>query len=262
MSRKIPSQWLCGLALIGFFWPLQAFALSVPDCAGPVVAAKAQIAPVESDGALDLRDGRTALLEGIRLPGADRPGSPIAAAALSKLRALAMVEPLILAVVDPKQDRYGRLRVQAFGAEWLQITLLKLGLARVAILPDRGECSAELYQAETEARQAKRGLWALPEFAVRRAQGFSAPADSYQIVEGEVANIGSSRGRVFLDFNADYRQGFSAMIASGDKKAFRGSNPALRDLAGHTVRLRGLVEYVNGRPQIALASPKQVELLN
>jgi Staphylococcal nuclease homologue len=247
--------------LVGWLWPLQALAVSVPDCAGPALVAKAQITRVVPDGALVLSDGRTAVLEGIRFPGADRPASPIAAAALARLRALAMAEPLVLAAAAPNQDRYGRLRVQAFGTDWLQSALLKQGLARVAVLPDRGECSAEFYRAETEARRDKRGIWALPDFAVRRAEGFSAPAGSFQIVEGMVANVGFSRGRVFLDFNADYRKGFSAMIASEDKKAFRGSDPALRDLTGHTIRLRGLVEYVNGRPQIALASPKQVEIL-
>jgi endonuclease YncB( thermonuclease family) len=262
MPRKILPRRLSALALIGLLWPLQAFALSLPDCAGPVAMAKAQIIRVEPDGALILSDGRTVLLAGVRLPGADRPGSPVAAAALAKLRGLAMARPVTLAAVQPREDRYGRLRVQAFGTEWLQTALLKQGLARVAVLPDRGECSAEFYQAETEARRAGRGIWALPEFAVRQAQGFSAPAGSFQVIEGQVANVGVSQGRVFLDFNADYRQGFSAMIASEDKKAFRGSEPALRDLAGHVIRLRGLVEYVSGRPEIALASPKQVELLN
>ncbi len=261
MPRKILSPRFSALALIGWLWPLQAVAISLPDCAGPVAVAQAQITRVESDGALVLSDGRTVLLEGIRLPGADRPGSAVAAAALAKLRGLAMARSLTLAAVQPKADRYGRLRVQAFAMVWLQTALLEEGLARVAVLPDRDECSADFYRAETEARRAGRGIWALPEFAVRQAQGFSAPAGSFQIIEGQVANVGFSQGRVFLDFNADYRQGFSAMIASEDKKAFRGSDPALRDLAGRTVRLRGLVEYISGRPEIALASPKQVELL-
>lgn len=260
MPHKFPSRWVAGLAFVGLLGPLRAHALGLPGCAGPVAISGARVVRVDPDGTMVLADGRMAGLEGIRLPGADRPASAIAAAALARLRDLA-AQPLELAAFTLRQDRYGRLRVEAFGRCWLQTTLLKEGLARVALLPDRGECSVDFYKAESDARQARRGLWALPAFAVRRAKGFSAPAGSFQVVEGCVVNVGGSRGRVFLDFNADYRQGFSATVAPDDKKAFRGSHPALRDLAGHVIRLRGIVERFNGRPEIALSSPKQVELL-
>ena len=261
MPRISSLRWIVSLAFAGLVVPLQAFASALPDCAGPVKVSGAHVVRVAQDGGLILADGRTALLEGIRLPRADRPGSAIAAAAVARLRDLATVQPLTLTAAPPGQDRYGRLRVEAFGSDWLQTALLKEGLARVSVLADRGECSVDFYQAESAARRARRGLWALPAFAVRQAKGFSAPAGSFQIVEGQVVNVGGSRGRVFLDFNADYRQGFSATVAPGDKQAFRGSHPALRDLAGHVIRLRGIVEYFSGRPEIALSSPKQVELL-
>jgi endonuclease YncB( thermonuclease family) len=249
------------LILTGFLFPAAACAMPLPDCAGAVEVAHAHIVRVEKNGALILSDGRAVLLEGIRLPGADRPGDVIAATALDVLRELAMKEPLTLTSTLPKEDRYDRVRVQAFGNNWLQVELLQRGLARAYIAPDREECSPDFYEAEVEARQARRGLWALPEYAVRKAASFSAPPGSFQVVEGRIVNVATHDGRVFLDFNMDFHKGFSAIIAPDDHKAFRGSDPALEDLAGHEVRLRGIVEEFNGRPEIGLFNPKQVEFL-
>jgi len=251
------------LFLVPFLLSRPSLAMPLPDCGGAVETGPAQVLRVEKDGALALNDGRVVVLEGIRLPGADRPADPIAAKALDALRGLAMKGPLTLASTTPKEDRYGRLRVQAFADVWLQVELLKRGLARVSIMPDRQECSPDLYDAEIEARNAGRGLWAFPEFAVRKAAGFSAPEASFQVVEGHVFNVASPPGgRAFLDFDADFRKGFSAVIAPEDRKAFRNSDPALTDLAGHDVRIRGTVINFNGRPEIALFNPRQIELIN
>jgi endonuclease YncB( thermonuclease family) len=249
------------LILAGTVLPHPALAMPLPDCAGKTEVTSANVVRVEKNGALILKDGKAILLQGIRLPGADRPSDPIASSALDALRALAMKQTLTLTVTPPEQDRYDRLHVQAFGDVWLQTELLKRGLARVSIAPDRQECSPDFYEAEVEARNAKRGLWALPEFAVRQAGSLSAPTGSFQIVEGRVLNVASHDGRVFLDFSLDYRKGFSATIAPEDRKAFRDSDPALEELVGRKIRVRGIVESFNGRPEIALSNPRQVELL-
>ncbi|MEO7053672.1 MAG: thermonuclease family protein [Rhizomicrobium sp.] len=208
-----------------------------------------------------MKDGRAAILEGLRLPGADHLAAPIAQQALAELRVLALDKGLTLTSTDPKSDRYGRMRVQAFGAVWLQTELLKQGLARVSIPPDRQECSPDFYEAETEARNAGRGVWALTEFTVLPAQAFSAPSGSFQLVQGRIVNVASHDGRVFLDFSQDYRKGFSAIIAPEDRKIFRNSDLVPEDLVGHEVRLRGIVEDFNGRREMALSNPRQIEIL-
>lgn len=249
------------VAIVGLCWPAAAFAMPLPDCAGQVVRAGVHVARVEENGALVLDAGQRVVLEGIRLPGADRPGTPIAAQALTVLRALVAKQELTLTTTPPSNDRYGRIRVQAFGAAWLQIELLKRGLARVSVMPDRQECSPDLYDAETEARAARRGLWTLLEFAVRAAASFTAPAGSFQIVQGHVVNVASHDGRVFLDFNEDYRKGFSAIIAPEDRKAFRNSDLVLEELVGREVRVRGILENFNGRREMTLSNPRQIEVL-
>ncbi len=241
----------------------QASAMPLPDCAGDVTIAKAHVARVEPNGTLILNDGHPAILEGIRLPGADRTAGAIAQQALQALRRLAMEAPLALTTAEPRQDRYGRIRVQAFGHVWLQIALLERGLARVEIAPDRDECAPDLYDAERKARTASAGLWALPQYAVKQGSSLSAAlAGSFQLVEGKVENVSIHDGRAFLDFNADYRQGFSATVAPEDRKTFRKAGFALEDLAGRHVRLRGVIEEFGGRPEIALSNPYQIEVLD
>jgi hypothetical protein len=126
-----------------------ALAMTPPDCAGGVEIAGAKIVRVEKNGALILNDGRAAMLEGIRLPLNDGGPAALADDALGELRALATAQPLTLTAIPPKEDRYDRVRVQAFGDLWLQTELLRRGLARVAISPDRAECAFRFRLAQS-----------------------------------------------------------------------------------------------------------------
>lgn len=251
------------LVLGATIWPAAALAMPLPDCANQVAVAHAQVTRVEKDGALILSDGRTAILEGVRLPGADDPATPIAAEALQVLRQLALSASLTLTSTERRQDRYGRIRVQGFDHVWLQMALLERGLARVEIAPDREECAPDLYEVESRARAASRGLWSLPQYAVRQAGALPPSlAGTFQLVEGKVVNASVHDGRGFLDFQEDYRHGFSVTIAPEDRKTFRKDGFALEDLVGRKIRLRGMVEEFGGRPEIALSNPYQIELLD
>jgi micrococcal nuclease len=250
------------LILAGICLAAPALAAPLPSCAGGVEVAHAKIVRVEKNGALILSDGRALMLEGIRLPLADRGPPGLASDALSALRALALAGPLTVTSTPPKEDRYDRVRAQAFGDNWLQIELLKRGLARVELAPDRSECAAEFYAAEKQARASSAGLWAFPALSVRNANALNASDEgSFQVVEGKVVDAADHDGRVFLDFSSDYRRGFSATIAPEDHKAFRSVKPAVEELAGHTIRLRGMVEDYGGRPEIAISSPVQIEFI-
>ena len=239
-----------------------AFAAEFPACAGGVEIASAKVVRVEKNGVLVLNDGRAVMLEGIRLPLNDGGPPGLAQDALAGLSRLAMAGPLTLTATPPKEDRYDRVRVQAFGQTWLQSELLRQGLARVDIAPDRAQCAADFYKAEKDARAAQRGLWAISTFAVKRPDVLR-PADTgtFQIIEGKVINAGRRDGRVFLDFSADYRRGFSATVAPDDVRAFRNTDPSLENLTGHTIRIRGMVEDYGGGPQLALSNPAQIEYL-
>ena len=250
-------------SLLLFLVLAAAPALARPDCAGPV-AASVRVQRVGTDGVLALADGRAARLEGIRLPQGARDQAPaiFARQAVVALDGMAKGHLLTLTAVPPSTDRYDRIRVQAFSAngDWLQASLLRRGLARVEIAPDRNECAAELYAAEAEARERHLGLWSSPAYAVRDARAMNAAAGTFQIVEGRVLHVGMNDGRVFLDFGEDYRRDFTAIIAPDDRKIFRAMGIDPRDYRGKRLRLRGMVQIYKG-PEIEIANPAQIESL-
>jgi micrococcal nuclease len=238
--------------------PGLARAAIIPDCAGAVEIARARVVRVEKNGALVLSDGRAVILEGIRLPQGDEPAS---GSALAQLRQITQDGLLTFTSTPPKEDRYDRIRAQAFAATgWLQTALLEQGLARVQIAPDRTECSPELYAAESRARGKRIGLWAAAGSAPRKPQEMKGTTGSFQVVEGWVTNVGSGAGRVFIDFSSDWQRGFSAVIAPEDRRAFRDYD--LDGLTAKHVRIRGMVQDFRGRPEIALSNPAQIEVLN
>lgn len=250
-----------GAILAAIWFPLDAYAAEqerfISDCAGKVEIAHARVLRVEQDGALILPGGRAVLLEGIRLP-LDGP-SDLANRARAALSGLVQSGTVNFTVTPPVRDRYGRLRVQGFGAQWLQVALLEQGLARVAISPDRAECAPDLYEAEARGRAKRAGLWALDAYRVRLPQELKNSAGSFQLVEGQVSHISRSDGRTVVHFDRN-SGGLEAVIAAGDRRAFRDFD--LDGLSGHRIRVRGIVQDYRGRPEIALVSPWQIETLD
>jgi hypothetical protein len=192
------------------------------------------------------------------LPGRDSPA--LAEKALAALRAMAQDSTVNFTVTPPKDDRYDRLRVQGFGRQWLQVALLEQGLARVAISPDRDECAPDLYEAEARARTRHLGIWALIPYRVRAPAEMKGTIGTFQLVEGQVTNVGQANGRQFIDFDSNGRRIFSAVIAAEDRRAFRDFD--LDSLPAHRIRIRGMVQDYRGRSEIGLSNPAQIEILD
>lgn len=251
------------VAVAGFGLAPPAHAAALPECAGAVEVDHAHIVRIEKNGALIFHDGRAAHLEGIRLPqgAADRAPQYLAEQALATLSQLVIDQDVTLTAVPPKEDRYDRIRAQAFlGGDWVQVALLKRGLARVDIAPDRLECAAELYAAEGEARAKHTGLWIIGAYAIQTPQAVRGDVGTFRVVEGKVLSTNTADGRCFLNFGADWPGDFSAVIAEDDMRRFRIIGVDPRAYAGKTVRVRGIVQSASG-PWIAVANPMQVEVV-
>ena len=107
------------------------------------------------------------------------------------------------------------------------------------------------------------GLWtagALPAVAQGNVISDSAAANhvgQMVTVEGIVANVHTSRGNnTFLNFGAPYpRQVFSAVV-------FRSSQGRFVNLdrwAGRRVRVTGRIQLYEGRPEVILTDPSQLQ---
>jgi len=235
----------------------------VPACAGDIEIAGARIMRIEKNGVLVMTDGRALKLEGIRIPAGPLDHAPqaIADRAFAELEALAKGQHLDARATYPKEDRYDRVRSQVFTQDgvWLQRDLLAKGLARVDLLPDRGECNRELYAAEDAARQAGLGLWADPAYVMRLTPQLGPDLGTFQLVIIRVSRtMATPDGGVILFSGAYPKPDFAVRIGPEDVKTFKnmGVNPL--NYEGKLIRVRGVVQP---GPGMAAGNPKQIELL-
>jgi micrococcal nuclease len=256
-----------GLIAVACLTARPALGMSLAPCAGPVEASGVEVSRVEKDGVLVLADGRAVRAEGLLLPAGARDHAPsfFADQAVSLLSDLSAGRRVTLAMQVPKEDRYGRLRAQVFFTErsdepWLQIAMLKRGLARVLIAPDRRECASELYAAEAEARRKGYGIWMSQAYAVRMPDDLGGTLGTFQIVEGKVLSAAVKDGRGYIDFGTDWRKDFKVTISPDDLKRFRDIGVDPRTYAGLTLRVRGFVDQLSGF-EIEAASPQAIEVI-
>ncbi|HEY1960909.1 MAG TPA: thermonuclease family protein [Rhizomicrobium sp.] len=256
-----------GLALVATLRSGSAWAATaaLPACLPPP-AGDVQVTQVQDRGVLLLKDRRTVKLESLLWPSdSDGAAASLAQQARNRLAALVANRSVELRIAAPKTDRYGRLRAQVvFGGTadpWLQREILREGLARVAIAPDRTECATALYAAEAEARAAQRGLWAYPAYAIRTPESLRwRDLGTFQIVEGTVQNVAVRSSRGYLNFGRNWRTDFTIVIQPHDMKAFRAANVDPYSYANKTVRVHGWVDRLNGF-EIEASSPAQIEFL-
>src|SRR5882724_2082774 len=250
-------------------WPL-FLCLLWPFAAAPDTPAEesVRVAAVVDGDTLALVDGRR-----VRLAGIDAPRPPLgvakdmiwhqAEAAKAALAGLAQDRVVTLRYGGAPSDRYGRVLAQLYREDglWLQGEMLRRGLARVHSYADNRALVADMLSAEDEARQARRGLWRDPVYAVRRAEEAGRFIESFQLVEGTIVDVAKVKGQVFLNFALDWHSAFTAHLPRSALPLFRESGLDPSSLKGATVRLRGWVRF-DARPMIDVTHPEQIELLS
>ena len=193
---------------------------------------------------------------------------PFSAESKAALETLISGRGVTLHYGETKRDRFGRAIAQVYSVNsdgqtdlWIQEEMVRLGLARVYSWPGDNADMEALYRWETEARETQRGIWAHEFYGVRRPDPdpLAQYVDSVQIVEGIITSTADVRGRVYLNFGADYKTDFTIAIARKNRRAFEGLDPV--SLAGARVRVRGWVELING-PMIWVDHPERLEILS
>ena len=169
-----------------------------------------------------------------------------------------------------RRDRYERALAQVYTLKadgkpdlWVQEEMVRLGMARVYTWPDTFQDSQKLYQAERAARAGGRGIWSHSYYNIRSPEPnmLAQDVDSFQLVEGIITSTADIRGRVYLNFGADYKTDFTIAIAKRDRKRFKRAGIDPVSLEGARVRVRGWVELMNG-PMIWLDHPERLEILD
>jgi micrococcal nuclease len=244
----------------------QAAALELP--ADLVAGDRGRVASVIDGSTFSLADGRTIRLAAVDVPrpagAGERAGrrQAIAISAHEALSALLGGGEVALAPVGRGIDRYGRLVAQVADAQgrWVQAEMVARGFARVTVFADEGAGLRPLLGLEADARTARRGLWALPEFRVIGADEAARHLDSFQLIEGPVRAVERKSGRTFLNFGEDWRNDFTVAISAKVRRQLvaAGLDPAACE--GKMVRVRGWIRSHNG-PLIELVQPEQIEVI-
>jgi endonuclease YncB( thermonuclease family) len=246
-------------------------------CGGPAAALelpaelaateRGRVAAIADGGTFALEDGRTVRLAGLHVP---RPGGPdertgrrqiVAKAAQDVLSALLGPAPVTFAPAGPA-DRYGRIPAHVADGQgrWIQAEMVARGYGRVTFETDGSAGARQLLALEAEARAARRGLWALPEFRVIGIEEAARHLDTFQIVEGRVRIVERKSGRTYLNFGEDWRSDFTVTIEARLRKRLAGAGLDPDEYRGKMVRVRGWIESRNG-PHITLAQPEQIEVI-
>jgi len=189
---------------------------------------------------------------------------PLAAAAKKELEAMILGRRVGLFHGPQRMDRHGRLLAHLVAPDgtWLQGEMLNRGLARVYTFADNRDRAAEMYRLEAAARDARRGIWTHPFYAIRGTdpQSLVKDRDTFQVVEGRIQGATVARGVLYLNFGANWRDDFTARVGKDALKLFRDAGLEPEVFQGRRVRLRGWLHDRNG-PMIDLSHPEQIEVL-
>ncbi len=146
-----------------------------------------------NDGDTLVLDGgqrvRLAGLEAPALPGREFAGARYAEASRDALAGLILGRDVQLFYPGPTRDRYGRAIAHVVSDDergrpvWLNVELLRRGAAWVRLYPDTDAKADDLLAAEAEAREDRRGLWALEAYQPRPAAGLGAAPSGFVLVD-------------------------------------------------------------------------------
>ena len=256
-------------------WSISLLA-SVVFLAAPSAGSSKQLVPGETEVAVEIIDGDTLVLgtgQQVRLVGLQAPklplgrtnfaSWPLANDAADALRELTKGKNLTLEYGGRRMDRHGRILAHLIdeNRSWIQGAMLRRGMARVYSFADNRSLVAEMLVIESEARVAKRGIWAHPYYRIRDHKETPRDTESFQLVEGRVHAVASVREWTYVNFEEDWRHDFTITVRKRNLKVFLGAGLDPKTLEGRRIRVRGWVRWFNG-PTIESTHPEQIELID
>lgn len=240
------------LALIFFSFLGPAFC--EPECAPRNYHTQALVRGAIDGDTLILRDGRRLRLIGIDAPeigydgGQSQPFSRTAQEALQS----ALGGATIGVRYDQRaQDRYGRGLAHIFSAPVgnVQAWLLRHGLAlRLTVPPNLGFLSCYM-RAESEARLARRGIWALPAYQPLQVDAMDRNISGFKLIWGRISSWRNTRYGVYIDLGPH----LTLKIARSELAHFRAED--IPKWVGHQALARGRVYRIRAQYRIRIHHP-------
>lgn len=214
---------------------------------------------------VSVRDGRSLVLSDgheVRLAAIEVPLT-MDAAATTELAARANGRTVLFSPLTPATDRYGRLAMLAFEAgdskASIDMAMIARGFA-LAALRSNAPCLPAFKSAEAAARRAKLGLWGKTDtIGADNAAAILVGRGGFAVVEGKVLSVRESGGTIYLNFGRRWSEDFTATILKRNERKLTAAGVVPQQLAGRTVRIRGIIEE-RGGPWIEITAPEQIEM--
>ena len=114
-----------------------------------------------------------------------------------------------------REDRHRRRLAHLYleDGTWVQGEMLRRRFARVYSFRDNRSLVSEMLALEKEARDARRGLWRLDYYRVRRSEPDAVKAGRFELVEGQIVSAAIVRARAYLNFGSDWSRDVTATLA-------------------------------------------------
>jgi micrococcal nuclease len=263
----VPAMGRAGHLVITRRIALAGIAGLAAGCAGEADLSEGEqgrIARVMDADVLALDTGLRVRLAEIEAPApgyGDRASEPYAIEARDALERAALGRQARLWYGGLSRDGYERAiahviaRDEVGGDVWLNGLVARQGLGRVRSYPDNSTRARKLLTLESEARAAKRGLWADPHWRIRALDDLEG-APNFSIIEGEIASISNVAG-----------DGDAHLTPAGIKLDIgeRLGPPDIQLAVGTRLRIRGRIDTRpaanGGAPLIRITHWPQVELV-
>lgn len=259
----MPRRWLFALVAVLAAFPATSAFAGVHANEGLVAGGGGIVREAVDGDTVLLADGREVRLVGLQAPKLalgrrNFKDWPLAEESKRAVTALTVGQGVTLRHGGANRDRHGRVLAHLYRADglWVQGEMLRRGQARVYTFPDNRALAAEMYALESEARAARRGIWAHPFYAVRAPEGLKGDLDTFQIVAGTVLDAVKVKGTVFLNFGPDWRTDFTVRLDGAALKSFRAAGIDPLAFKGERVEVRGWLRFKDG-PMIDASHPEQ-----
>lgn len=217
---------------------------AVPDtpCAAQRTSERVQVIYIYDGDTVKLADGRRLRLIGINTPEVNhdgQPSEPLANQAKTLLTTLINRQNRTLNLQYGKQshDHYGRLLAHAFldDGSNVAVRLLEQGLATTLVVPPNTWGLPCYQRIESAAREAGRGLWALPDYRVMAGTALQPGTRGFHLVRGRITAIRESRSSLWLDLEGP-------LVIHVRRKDLVNFDDGFPDsLAGEMVEVRGWI---------------------
>ena len=155
-----------------------------------------------------------------------------------------------------KYDKYQRRLAYVFteDKQFVNLELVKNGLAIVNIFPPNLQYLELLLQAQQIAEQAKIGIWQLADYQPQRYQTIDETNyKGWKRLTGRINAVKSTGKNHYLQFS----NGLAIQI----NKAYEGLFPTLTDYVDQQVEVRGWVTRANDRFAILVRHPADIKIL-